>query len=69
MDGIGLVFVVTFYLAILICGVWVARRKDVINGASTTKVSFISWIIRVILNDHYVILFVNLFPFQINRMT
>ena len=38
MDAIGLIFVMTFYLAILICGVWVARRKNVTNDHAMEKV-------------------------------
>ena len=39
MDAIGLIFVMTFYLAILICGVWVARRKNVTNDHAMEKVN------------------------------
>ena len=38
MDAIGLIFVMTFYLAILICGIGVARKKNVMNDHAMEKV-------------------------------
>ena len=38
MDGIGLVLVMGFYLAILVCGIWIARRKNILTRQETTKV-------------------------------
>lgn len=34
MDIIGLVFVLVFYLAIFVCGIWIARRKKVLSPNS-----------------------------------
>ena len=34
MDVVGLIFVIVFYLAILLSGIWIARRKGVLEPDS-----------------------------------
>ena len=52
MDAIGLIFVMTFYLAILICGIWVARRKNSMSDHAMEKVKAYEFLLANILCHH-----------------